>query len=56
MILIEAILRTKDTIEVSIHKKYLYNGSRYFYLFENGNFVKELHIERSSCSKISTKN
>lgn len=46
MILIEAILRTKDTIEVSIHKKYLYNGSRYFYLFENGNFVKELHIER----------
>lgn len=46
MILIEAILRSKDIIEVSIHKKYLYNGSRYFYLFENGNFVKELHIER----------
>lgn len=46
MILVEAILKQKDFIEVSIHKKYLYNGSKYFYLFENGNFIKKLHIEK----------
>ncbi len=46
MILIEAILRDSNQIEVSIHKHYLSSGSKYFYLFENGKFVKELKIDR----------
>lgn len=49
--ILQAILKNKDMIEVSVAKSYLYNGSRYFYLYEDGVFVKELHIENTSETK-----